>query len=110
MATNKELESAVYEMATLANGWRERVTSLAGMALTELDRPPTAHALMRVVSALQMIASTSGDIHNCIDVAAERVGLNFSDERERARSRMIYDAMRPLAGANEKGASHAEPA
>ncbi len=62
MATNKELESAVYEMSTLAKGWHEQVTCLAGMALTELERPPTGHSLMRVIAALKMIKTTSGDI------------------------------------------------
>ena len=93
MSTIKELESAVYEMATLSHCWHERVKSLAGMALTELDRPPSAHALMRVVAALKMIAATSDDIQNCIDVAAERVGMNYCDEHERARGRMIYAAI-----------------
>jgi hypothetical protein len=102
MSDTEKLKDAVSEMAALAAAWQANVQTLAGMALTELARSPTASGLLRVAHALQMIVNESGSMHNCIDVQAEQVGLNHINELERARRHVIYEALRDLpATAND---------
>lgn len=97
MSDVKKLEATVAEMSALADEWLDRVSALAGLALTELERPPSAPALLRVIRALKMIESMSDDLHDCIDVAAERVGLSHDDEAGHVLRRMLYDALRKPA-------------
>ncbi len=100
--SKEEFANALSLVATYASDMEMKVETLARMALTELERPPTGNSLERVVNALRMICDVVGDLGNVIGVEAEQKGSGYVDEMERDRRRMLHDALRQPIGVQAK--------
>ena len=76
----QHLQVAVETMDLLSQDGFSEISSIAKLALISLEAPAGYQHIDNIATALKAIRSKAEDMQNCINVEAEKVGCNYTDD------------------------------